>query len=120
MTKVLNDKKFWAAIVALLVVLSSQFIPNFTLDEGGFVGLVIIVIGYMTGVALDANSAPGWRGIIGSRKFWGAMVGLVFMLVRAFNVQLGESVTPELMIGVCTALSGYIIMAGVEKTPPVK
>ena len=118
MNKILLDKKFWAAIVTLIVVIGGQALPGFNLDEGGLVAALVLAAGYIIGVTVDEHAAPGWRGVVQSRKFWASVVGGLFILLRGFGVQVAAEVTPDLLIMVCTVLGGYAAAAGAERKPP--
>lgn len=57
----LKSRKFWAAIVAVLIIVVKAFKPDFPLDEGQLSNLVYVLIAYILGVALD----DGLRGTNG-------------------------------------------------------
>lgn len=54
----LKSRKFWAALVGLIVVVAKGVDPNFPLAEEQLTGLVVVLVGYIMGVALE----DGLRG----------------------------------------------------------
>jgi hypothetical protein len=55
---VLGSRKFWAAVVGALMVAVRAFVPDFPLAEEQVLGLVVVVVGYILGTALE----DGLRG----------------------------------------------------------
>jgi uncharacterized membrane protein YdjX (TVP38/TMEM64 family) len=53
-----KSRKFWAAIVAVLVVVLRAVLPDFPLtdEQVGFV--ILTLVGYIIGVALDTGPRP--------------------------------------------------------------
>ena len=54
----LGSRKFWAALVGLVMVLVSAFVPDFPLDQEQVLAFVITVVSYIIGTALE----DGLRG----------------------------------------------------------
>ena len=119
MKELLTSRKFWALVIALAVLLVGLLYPGFQLDEEQTIGLVIVAAAYILGVAVDPGQS-GWRGVLKSRKFWAAVVGLVIIWTNAFGLKLPEQVTPDLLIWVCVTIGTYITGVSWEgkiKTP---
>lgn len=57
--QLLVSRKFWAAVVGLVMVVVSAYSPNFPLSEEEVARLVYILIAYITGTALE----DGLRGM---------------------------------------------------------
>jgi hypothetical protein len=49
----LRSRKFWAAIVGLVMVLVTAYVPDFPLAEDQILQLVIIIVGYIFGTAVE-------------------------------------------------------------------
>jgi hypothetical protein len=109
----LTSRKFWALVIGLLVMLVGLFYPLFQLDQEQTIGLVIIVASYIMGVAVDPGPG-GWRGVVSSRKFWAAVVGLVLVFASAFGVKFPSEVTPDLLIFLCVTIGTYISGVALE------
>lgn len=107
MKDLFTSRKFWSLLIALVVLFVGVFSPTFQLDEEQTVGLVIVVVSYMLGVAVDPGPG-GWRGVLASRKFWAAGVGLVIIFTDAFGLKLPSEVTPEFLIYICVMVGTYI------------
>ena len=104
------SRKFLASLIALLVVVATYYIPDFNLDVEDFIGLLLIVISYVLGVAFDPGA--GLNGILQSRKFWAALIGMIFMLARGLGYT--PMFDPEQVVSICVVLSGYIIGISAE------
>lgn len=57
--QLLVSRKFWAAVVGLVMVVVSAYSPNFPLSEEEVARFVYILIAYITGTALE----DGLRGM---------------------------------------------------------
>jgi len=104
---ILVSRKFWALVLGLLVLFMGSLFPSFNLDEEAAVGLIVIVAAYIVGVAVDPGPG-GWRGVLLSRKFWAAAVGLGFVFLQAFGIELPDPVTPDLLQWLCISIGAYI------------
>lgn len=49
----LKSRKFWAAVIGLVMVAVKGFYPDLPLDEEAVQGLVLVLIAYITGTALE-------------------------------------------------------------------
>lgn len=118
MKDLMMSRKFWAAILMLAMVVIGTFVPGFTLDTDEAAGMLIVVVTYILGVAVDPGYG-GWAGVFQSRKFWAAIVGFIIMWLNAFNVVLPFSLSPEQIIIFAVTMSGYIAGVAVEQPKPV-
>ena len=50
--RLISSRKFWAALVALLLVVLKGYQPDFPLDEAQVTNLVYVLVAYIMGVAL--------------------------------------------------------------------
>ncbi len=49
----LKSRKFWAALVGLVVVVLKVFMPDLPLDADQLFGIVSVLVAYILGVALE-------------------------------------------------------------------
>jgi hypothetical protein len=49
----LKSRKFWAALVGLVMILVKGYVPDFPLDEEQIYPIVVILAGYILGTALE-------------------------------------------------------------------
>jgi hypothetical protein len=117
MKDLLVSRRFWAAVIALIVVLVTAFVPGFDLDTEEAVGLVVIVASYIVGVTVDPGPG-GWRGVVMSRKFWAALVGLTVLILRGFHIGLPFDLTAEQITTVMVVLGSYIVGVTLDKFRP--
>jgi hypothetical protein len=54
---VLASRKFWAAVVGAAMIAVRAFVPDFPLQEDQVLGLVVVVVGYILGTALEDGLA---------------------------------------------------------------
>jgi uncharacterized membrane protein YdjX (TVP38/TMEM64 family) len=52
-----RSRKFWAALVGLVLVVIQAFYPDLPLDEGQVTSAVYVLVAYILGVAIE-DSAP--------------------------------------------------------------
>jgi len=50
---VLKSRKFWAALVAVAFAVLKDVAPNLALDEATVLGVVLTLVGYILGTALE-------------------------------------------------------------------
>ena len=118
MKDLIMSRKFWAAILMLAMVVIGTFVPGFTLNTEEASGMLIIVVTYILGVAVDPGLG-GWAGVFQSRKFWAAIVGFAVMWMNAFGVVLPFNMTPDQVIIFAVTMSGYIAGVAVEQPKPI-
>lgn len=111
------SRKFWAALIGLALIVVGVFAPDYQIDQEAAIGFVIIIASYIVGVAVDPGPG-GWRGVIKSRKFWAAVVGLAALLVSSFGRVLPLS--PENMIEIAVLIGGYIASVAVESLTKIQ
>jgi len=112
----LTSRKFWAAVFGFVVIVldALHVFPN-PLDVVSLAGLIALICAYM--LALSVDPGKGWRGLLVSRKFWAAVVGVAVIFMNAFNISLPAGLTPDQIIGVTLLFSGYIAGIGLEGPP---
>lgn len=112
----LKSRKFWAAVLGFLILFLDAFhvFPN-ALDNNAVIGVVVLISAYMVMVAKDPGN--GWRGLLVSRKFWAAVIGLVINLLVAFNISLPQGLTADSILGITMVFTGAIASFGLQKPP---
>ena len=59
----LASRKFWAAVVGLGMIVLKAYRPEFPLDENQITSLVVVLVGYMLGVAVEDAGLPRARSM---------------------------------------------------------
>lgn len=116
MKHLLTSRQFWAALIALIVIIVAAVSPGFELDADQAAALVIVITSYIIGVTVDPGPG-GWRGIIQSRKFWGAVVGLLILTLDAFQLVLPFGLSSESLISIAVTIGALIASAAIEGPP---
>ena len=115
MSDLLQSRKFWLAVIALVVIVAQVFIPSFQLNGEELAGFGIVVAAYMIGVAVDPGDPQAKvSGMLKSRKFWSAVVGIVVIVLAGFGKVLPFDFTADQLIGICVILGGYISGVALE------
>lgn len=104
-----TNEKFWGAVIALIVVIIAQFIPSFQLDQEAVAKAVLVIALYAAGVVVDPG-APGWKGVLQSRKFWAAVVAVVANFLTAFQIQLPYGLTYDQITDLITAIVSAMVL----------
>ena len=131
---VFSSRKFWAAIVGLVVLFLAPSFPQFAdVDPGEVVtpiaqlfGVVAIAASYILGTALDTwKLTPDEEKrnkiiqLLTSRKFWAALVGLGLITLKPFAPDFpltdDQIVTPVMeVIGMVSVLASYVMGTAIE------
>jgi hypothetical protein len=117
MKDLLVSRRFWAAFIAVAVILVAVFVPSFEMDNEEAAGLVIVISSYIIGVTVDPGPG-GWRGIFMSRKFWAAVVGLVVLVLRGFQIGLPFDLTPDQLTSLMVVIGTFIAGSAIDKYLP--
>lgn len=107
-----TSRKFWAAVVGIVLVVVGQIWPALQLDGDAITGALVILSAYMLGTAVDPGPG-GWRGILQSRKFWAAAIGIVFMVLRATGIN--TIITEDQILEIVLLICGYITAVAIER-----
>lgn len=54
----LRSRKFWAAVVGLVMIFVTTYVPDFPFNEEAILGIVLTIVSYIVGTALE----DGLRG----------------------------------------------------------
>lgn len=112
------SRKFWVAAIGLLIIVVGAFLPGYSLDDQALADLVIIVVGFGIGLAVDpGDPLAKWAGLLKSRKFWAAVVGIVVIFLNSFSVALPAALTPDQLTAFVLIVTGYIGAVAFEKKP---
>jgi uncharacterized membrane protein len=112
MKDLLTSRRFWAAITGLAVLVVGQFRPGFDLDQERASALLVVILSYLLGLAVDPGSG-GWQGVLRSRKFWAAVIGLVFVVASAFGIHF--IFTEDQLVELAVLIAGYILSVAFEQ-----
>ena len=58
---ILKSRKFWAAVVGVLMVFLAEFIPDFPLDAEQVTNVIYVLVAFILGTALEDGLARGMR-----------------------------------------------------------
>ena len=113
MKYLLTSRKFWAALIGLLVIVLAAFVTGFEIDQERGASLAVVVVSYIIGVAVDPGPG-GWKGVIQSRKFWAALVGLIMVLLTGFGIKLPLMISEEQLVEIALVIGAYISGVAIE------
>jgi len=112
--ELLISRKFWSAIIGVVFVFVSEFVPSFPVTDTQVLEFVLIIAGYIGGVSLDPGAMGGnkFAQLMTSRKFWAAFLGIGFVFVQIYapDFPIDESLALTL-IGLVVA---YITGSGLQ------
>jgi hypothetical protein len=118
--QLLRSRKLWAALSGLALVVMAALDPDFPLQGEETAALAALLAAYIVGTAIDVQRNPPdpvqitsrLRGLLASRKFWAAAVGVVFTILQA--VWPDFPLQPEQVLEVVVLLAAYILGTAVE------
>lgn len=117
-TLLLSRKFLFSALGFVVLILDSFHVFPNPLDLAALVTWVILISAYVLMVAKDPGA--GWRRLILSRKFLGAIVGVVLVFLRVYDVELPQGFTEETLLGLAGVMAGIIAYAGYQGPPIVE
>jgi hypothetical protein len=53
-----QSRKFWAALIGLALIIMKGFRPDFPLTEDQLTGIVVVLVGYILGTAVEDSAHP--------------------------------------------------------------
>ena len=107
MKELFTSRRFWATVIVLIILVVGQFMPSFAIDQEAGAGLAVIVVSYVVGLSVDPGPG-GWRGVLQSRKFWAAAIGLTLIFLTGFGVKLPFGLTEDILVEFAAMIGGYI------------
>jgi hypothetical protein len=54
----LKSRKFWAALIGLALIIMKGYRPDFPLTEDQLTGIVVVLVGYILGTAVEDTAHP--------------------------------------------------------------
>jgi hypothetical protein len=54
----LKSRKFWAALIGLVLIILKGYRPDFPLTEDQLTGIVVVLVGYILGTAVEDSAHP--------------------------------------------------------------
>jgi hypothetical protein len=116
MQTILISRKFWAALISLLLVITAAFLPGLPDLAAPLTDLAVLTAAYICGTAIEGNPSASFTttlyGLLRSRKFWGALSGLVLILLRSSIPDF--PLADEQVSAIILTLSAYIFGTGVQ------
>lgn len=107
MKDLLVSRRFWVALFMVVLAVLTAFMPDFQMDTEHAAGFAIVIVSYLVGVAVDPGPG-GWKGILQSRKFWAAVVGLTIIFLDGFKIGLPMGLTQDQLVLIAVTIGGYI------------
>lgn len=117
MKALFTSRKFWMSVLALVAIVISAFVPEFSIDQERGAAMAVIVVTYVLGVAVDPGPG-GWAGVFKSRKFWAAAIGLVVLFLNGFGVKLPFGLTEDVLVEMSVVFGTYITGVALEGKLP--
>jgi hypothetical protein len=112
----LLSRKFWASLLGIVYIFLDAFhLLPIQLDVAQLASLIVVLSAYVIMVAVDPGA--GWRGLLVSRKFWLALVGIVFIFLDAYHVVLPAGFTADQIVSIAVLIGGVIAAVGLQKPP---
>lgn len=115
MKELLQSRKFWAAVIGLILIGITAVLPGFPGIEQQLTDVAVLVCAYILGTAAEGKRVPAGEalsGLIRSRKFWAAMAGVVVIVLRAAVPAF--PLDDEQLTAVILTLSAYIFGTGAQ------
>ncbi len=115
MKDLLVSRKFWAAVIGLVLIVVTAWLPGFPGLENLLTDAALLVSAYILGTAAEGNRLPSTGVVIGllrSRKFWAALVGVVTLVLRA--VVPGFPLDDGQLTAVILTIAAYIFGTGTQ------
>lgn len=115
MKTLLLSRKFWAALIGVILMILSAFLPGLPDLAASLEELAGLLSAYILGSALEVNPLPAgqvWQGLFRSRKFWATLAGLLMVVIRAAFPDFPLS--DDQISAIVITLSAYIFGTGLQ------
>jgi len=116
----LTARAFWAALVGLVLICLAGMLPGMPEGSTEITQAVIVLAAYITGTVIEGSGAnlppeppaENLKRLLGSRKLWAALVGLLFVCLKQFRPDFPLS--EEQLYQVIVLLATYILGVGIS------
>jgi type III secretory pathway component EscV len=115
MKDLLVSRKFWAAVIGLVLIVITAWLPGFPAVENLLTDAAILVAAYILGTAAEGGRASAGSviaGLLRSRKFWAALAGVVTLVLR--TVVPGFPLDDGQLTAVILTIAAYIFGTGTQ------
>ena len=55
----LTSRKFWAAVIGVVLMITKAFKPDFPIDEAEITNIVYILVAYIIGTSIETKTRTG-------------------------------------------------------------
>lgn len=116
----LTGRAFWVALVGLALICLAGMLPGMPEGSTEITQAVIVLAAYITGTAIEGSGvslppepiADRFKRLLGSRKLWAALVGLLFVCLKQLRPDFPLS--EEQLYQVIVLLATYILGVGLS------
>lgn len=111
---VLLSRKFWAAVIAVIMAVVVSFVPNPPDVSKSLTEIAFIAGSYILGTAVEPGAPAGQKlaALLKSRKFWAALAGLIVILYHTYVPD--SPITDDQITTIILTLSAYIAGTGLK------
>lgn len=116
--QLLQSRPFWAALIGLIFLVVKALDPGFPLNQEQAANVVYLLAVYILAEAVEGGAwgrihlGERLGGVLKSRKFWAALVGLGFVVVQGIDpaFPLDQAETTNLVY----LVMAYILGTGIK------
>lgn len=125
MQTLLLSRKFWAALIGLVLIILTSFFPDLPDLNAPLVELTSLVSAFILGNALEPNQHPTGQAIqnlVHSRKFWATLIGLLLIIIRTIwpALPLSDDQISAMVLTLVAFIVGTGLQDGLQKQGKVQ